>query len=352
MKILLIKTSSLGDLVQTFPVVGYLKNRFPQADIDWVVEGPFSTLIAAHPSIHRTLVVDTKTWRKNLLALSTWKQLFTFRRELQQSPYDVTFDLQGNIKSGLILSQVASKHKVGFARHSVPEWPNLLFTNRKYDIPCRANVRADYLSVVKQHFNDRQPYQDGGVFLQTSTSEHSQVEKLLAHPQLQLPCRVLVACGSAWPNKELPLDLFQSVLKGVQQHLNCAFIFTFGSPSEQKQAEELAKHFSQCSIVAPKLSLPALQALMYRLDLVIGMDSLPLHLAGTTSKPVFGFFGPSLASKYQPLDSGFFQGSCPYGRTFTKRCPILRTCATGACLRQNNPQDLLQAFLHWWSNKA
>ncbi len=344
MKVLIVKTSSLGDLVQTFPIVGYLRDRFPGAQIDWVVEKPYAELIAAHPEVTRTLAVKTKAWRHHFLKPSTWREISSLRKELRETTYDVAFDLQGNIKSGLILSQVSAKDKVGFAKPFLPEWPNLLFTNKKYSPPCRSNIRHDYLSIVKQYFGDREEYLDKGVLLQTTASERAQIEKLTR----QAPQQVLVATGSAWRNKELPLDTLKQLLEGIQGHLPCSFLFSYGSDAELQRATALVEHFKPHSLLVPKLSLPALQLLMHQVKLIIAMDSLPLHLAGTTSTPTFGFFGPSLASKYQPLNSGAFQGSCPYGRSFKKRCPILRTCPTGACLREKSSDELLGSFLDWY----
>ncbi len=348
MKILIVKTSSLGDLVQTFPAIGYLRNRFPKAEIDWVVEAPYASLVEAHPNINRAIAVQTKAWRQNMLALSTWQEMKANRCELRQSTYEVAFDLQGNLKSGLILSQVAAKHKVGFAKGSVPEWPNLLFTDQKYAPAPRTNIREEYLSLMQQYFGDRQPYLDKGITLQTTPAELTQIEEILSQRKIQDSAQVLVATGSAWRNKELPLATLKLLLEGIQQHLSCTFLFSHGSEAELQTAETLSACFPQISLVMPKLSLPVLQVLMQRLQLVIAMDSLPLHLAGTTSTPAYGFFGPSLAAKYRPLNSAAFQGICPYGRTFEKRCPILRTCPTGACLRAQSQQDLLRAFLDWW----
>jgi heptosyltransferase-1 len=98
--------------------------------------------------------------------------------------------------------------------------------------------------------------------------------------------------------------------------------------------------------ILDRLPLPVLQNFMAAVDLVIAMDSLPLHLAATTSTATYGFFGPSLGLKYQPQGPQHhaFQGCCPYGQIFAKRCPALRTCPTGACLREANGEQLFKQF--------
>lgn len=110
--------------------------------------------------------------------------------------------------------------------------------------------------------------------------------------------------------------------------------------------------FFKNSDVVDRLSLPALQNLMAHVDLVITMDSLPLHLAGTTMIPTYSFFGASSANKYKPLgkQSGTYQGICPYDRQFEKRCPILRTCKTGACIKNLEGSQLFEEFMRWWDS--
>ena len=86
---------------------------------------------------------------------------------------------------------------------------------------------------------------------------------------------------------------------------------------------------------------------MASVDMVIAMDSLPLHLAGTTETPTFSIFGASSANKYKPKGKKHlaFQGTCPYKRTFERRCPVLRTCSTGACIRDLHGEELFHYFL-------
>lgn len=90
-----------------------------------------------------------------------------------------------------------------------------------------------------------------------------------------------------------------------------------------------------------------LQHLMSNMRLIVTMDSLPLHLAATTSVATFSIFGASLGKRFAPVGEQhhFFQGACPYGRTFTNRCPILRSCKTGACIRRLSGKQIFEAYI-------
>ena len=107
MKILILKTSSLGDIVHVFPTLSYLKKKFPHSQIDWIVEDQFATLLESHPEIHAIYRVHTKAWRKGRLL----KKLWEFRKQVQSQKYDFLFDFQGNVKSGLLSYLVCAKQK-------------------------------------------------------------------------------------------------------------------------------------------------------------------------------------------------------------------------------------------------
>jgi heptosyltransferase-1 len=88
LKVLIVKTSSLGDIIHTFPVLQFLHEKHPGVSVDWVVEAPFAELVRAHPLVNQVFPVDTKKWRKAV----NLKLLVKFARDLRKTRYDVLFD--------------------------------------------------------------------------------------------------------------------------------------------------------------------------------------------------------------------------------------------------------------------
>ncbi len=345
MRVLIVKTSSLGDIVHTFPVVAYLKQRQHNAIVDWVVEVGCASLPEAHPDIHRVHRVDIKRWRRDIWQKGTWQEIGSLRKQLLEGQYDVVFDLQGNTKSAMVTTITPCRDKVGFSYHNVSEWPNLFATNKRFRLPPGQNIRSDYLHIVKSYFGDTTPFLDSGVILRIDDDNKRIVRDILASPQLHQRQKVLVCPGSIWRNKCLPPEPLLELLQKVQAESGCGYLMAWGNDGERSEVEKLADALPH-SLVIPRLSLPALQNLMGGVDLVVAMDSLPLHLAATTPTPTFSLFGPSAAAKYKPegVQHRAFQGCCPYGRSFDKRCPVLRTCPTGACLREQTVEELFAAF--------
>lgn len=353
MKILIVKTSSLGDIIQSFPVLQYLRCHHPDAQIDWVVEKPFAELVKAHPYVNQVLTVETKKWRRTLFRKDTYHELRLFRHQLRIHEYHLVLDLQGNLKSGLITGLAKGSMKVGFGFKTLPEWPNFFFTHRHYNPPSNRNIREDYLFLVQSVFGHLKTEQRG-IPLRISLEEEEKIKWILHSSYLQEGLKIMVCSGSNWQNKQLSVESLQQFLKLIQAKLKGKFLFVWGSPQEKAVAEQLRRDFSETSVVIDKLALPALQNLMAQVDLVVAMDSLPLHLAGTTSTPTYSVFGASLASKYKPtgLKHGVYQGVCPYGKVFEKRCPILRTCQTGSCIKEIRIDDLFLQFMSWWQTST
>lgn len=310
MHFLIVKTSSLGDILHAFSVISYLRQKFPNSTIDWAVEKGNAPLLTSHPEIDNVFLIDTKSWRKEI---KNWGGIRNFYNEVRKKTYDAVFDLQGNTKSGLILSVVKAKKKIGFGKKSVAEWPNLLFTNFKSKPPKGLNIREDNLYVVQNFFSDPLKYEDKKLILNITHEEQKTLEELKKGP------KILVCPGSFWKNKRLSKEQLLPFLKGP-------YYVAWGNEKELSFAKELG------GVILPKLSLPLLQNLMNEMDLVIAMDSLPLHLAATTKTKTLSFFGPSLGKKFAPIGHDYYQGQCPYNITFEKRCPKLRTCKTGACM--------------------
>ena len=345
-KILLIKTSSLGDILHVFPVLDYLRQIYPEAQIDWVVEEPFAPLLEAHPGLTQVLAVNTHKWRKNLFQADTWKEMAACRLRIRAHCYDLVLDLQGNVKSALLLASTRSALKVGFGYQSVPEWPNLLFTHARYNPPKGSNIRTDYLFLARSAVGNWTLFPSGKVALKITSEQLEKVRGLTEAEPLKGGWKLLVCPGSNWKNKQLPLPVLTAFLEKIRDRCEGRFLFVWGTPAERLVCEQLQAHFSNHSLVLEKQPIPVLQHVMDQMDGVIAMDSLPLHLAGTTSTPSYALFGASSALKYGPPEEGHaaFQGCCPYGQSFEKRCPKLRSCPTGSCIRELDAGSLFDHF--------
>lgn len=342
MNILIVKISSFGDIVQSFDVLEYLKEKYPSSKIDWITSHKTKELVAAHPLINKVMPFDLK--EDSLL------KLIRFARNLRSTSYDIIFDLQANSKSGLVTLLAKGAHKVGFGPKSVAEWLNLLVTDFQYDISKKINVRLQYLKLAQLYLKDSKGFHPQKRLLKISESEKEQIFSILK--TLKLKTKILVCPGAKWKNKELAPQVLSEFMTLIDKNLNVSFLLLWGNEHEKEIAEKLFCKFKNSSLLLDKLSIPMLQNLMGSLDLVIAMDSLPLHLAATVDVPTFSFFGPSSSAVYKPIGTKHFalQGQCPDDFSFAKRCPKLRSCLSALCIKELDPKKIFKIFTNWWES--
>src|SRR5262245_9186828 len=103
-KILLVRLSSLGDVLHTFPAVSDLRRALRDAALDWVVEEAYTPLVRMHPGVRRAIPFALRRWRRSLLRSSAWREFATFRASVREHAYDAIVDVQGLVKSAYVAS--------------------------------------------------------------------------------------------------------------------------------------------------------------------------------------------------------------------------------------------------------
>ena len=133
MRILIVKTSSLGDVIHNLPVVSDIHQHFPDAIIDWCVEESFAAIPRLHPGVNEVIPVALRRWKKNLLCRQTWQEVKVFRQSIARQHYDLVLDTQGLLKSALITRQ-ARGVKCGYDANSAREPIAARFYDRCYAV--------------------------------------------------------------------------------------------------------------------------------------------------------------------------------------------------------------------------
>ena len=192
-KFLIVKMSAIGDILHTLNVAQYLKKKFSDVLVVWVTEKRFEGLVGASPYVDEVIAIDMKAlkWRPLKLFFS----LHSFRKLLRKHTYDVVFDLQGNCKSALMTLLAKALDKVGFK--SVSEWPNLLVTKTKLDIDVTLQIEEQYISLVKNYYQDTKEIQLAPHILK---EREKLPEEFLMENSFK---KIMVCPGSHWINKQL-----------------------------------------------------------------------------------------------------------------------------------------------------
>lgn len=288
MRILLVKTSSLGDVIHNLPVVSDLRRAFPEAKIDWCVEESFAEIPRLHADVSDVIPVAIRRWRKSLGKLQTWKEIRVFRKRISAVRYDAILDTQGLIKSGVI-GRLARGTRYGYAAEVAREPFAARFYDKTFVIPPNAHAveRNRWLSAAAFDYPVDWPLEYGivapDIHLTWLDSERyaifftatSRDDKLWGEENW-------IAIGRNLLNRGL------------------SPIFPSGNPVERTRAERIASEIPG-AVVAPPLNLRELAVLIGRARIAIGVDTGLAHLATALRVPTIALYvttDPALTGVY------------------------------------------------------
>lgn len=275
MKLLVVKTSSMGDVVHALPAVSDLLRHAPGAQVDWLVESPFAAIPALHPGVRAVLPMAWRKWRRQLAQRETWQAMAALRRRLRAARYDLVIDLQGLLKSALWGRQ-AGAPMVGYDRRSAREPLAAAFYQRSFHVPRPMHAVERCRQLVAMHLDYPLP--------------RSAPDFGLRVPDLAWPmpadCAVLIPNASR-KEKLWPEARWVAVGRRLRAH-GMTPVVLWGTEAEQTMAERIA---ADCGgTVPPFLKVGEMAALLARARQVVGLDTGFSHLAAALGRPVVGIY--------------------------------------------------------------
>ncbi len=307
-RILIIRPSALGDVCRSTPVLVSLRQAFPDAHIDWLVQDVFADAISAHPALTQAIPFPrarlARWWTPGGVAAAA--HLIS---SLRAARYELVVDCQGLARSGFLARATAAPVRVGHADAREAAW--LAYTHRVP--PTLAGAPAlhtvDRMLSLIEHLGVP-PIPDLRIY-----PPAREIQALARDPALARPFIVL-APTSRWTGKRWPAERFAALARVLLAQTDCAIIVV-GSASERSQCGPLldlaapTPPTTPSSPTAPRLidrlgatSVGGLMALIDRAALVIANDSAALHMAVGLSRPLVALYGPTDAAKVGPYGPG------------------------------------------------
>lgn len=343
--ILIVKLSAIGDVVQTIPMAEALRNQFPTAQIDWLVEEDASELLIGHPALNRVLVSRRKYWLSQLrqkgerrLALREIKNFLTTLRSVK---YDWVIDNHGLFKSGLMVFLSRGRRKIGFQPSAgIADEGNYFFTRERYrPLSIEKHALERYLDLVRQlGVNVNEPI----LKFPVSEEVRGKVKGTLAQRGLSLSHLVVIHPLAKWPTKRWPNENFARLAESLLD-LGATVVFS-GSPEdcgEIKKIMAIMEDNAQALNLAGQTGLKELAALFSLANLVITTDTGPMHLAAAVQVPLIALFGPTAPWRTGPYGNGhiILRRNLPCSPCFQKKCPTIE------CMNSLPVEEVLAAAL-------
>lgn len=301
-RILLIRTSALGDVVHCLPVLTALRRRFPEARIGWVVEEAMAPVVAGHPLLDQTFVVRFRPWRRRLLAARTRRELAGLRRDLRRFAPRVAIDLMGNHKAGLVARLSGAPRRLGLERSQRREPSSAVWINEPVTTPgVHAVDRA--LSLARAlGVPDDEPADFRGDLLFRDTGPGPETASGARHPSGERTDdepHVLIQPGAGWGNKTYPPEWWGRVAAGLRRAAGLAARVAV-APGEEELTRRVVAASDGAAAAVPALDLDTLASRLRRARLVLGGDTGPTHLAHALGTPVLCLMGPTDPARHGP----------------------------------------------------
>lgn len=276
-RVLLVKTSSLGDVVHNLPVVGDLLSAVPAATIDWVVEEGFAAIPRLHPGVSRVLPVALRRWRRAPWRGGVRAEARAFLAELRGQRYDAIIDTQGLLKSALI-ARAALGVRYGLDWASSREPLGWLY-DRTYCVPWDRHAVERNRSLAAQALGYALPgpahYGIAATVRDFDWLPASSLHAVLLH--------ATSASRKLWPEAHW-IELGREL---AGRGLVC--VLPWGVPEERERSERLARRIPQ-AIVPVRMDVAALASLLAQAHIVVGTDTGLTHLAGALGVPTLGVY--------------------------------------------------------------
>lgn len=287
-KILLVKTSSLGDVVHNLPVVTDVHAHISNATVDWVVEEHFADIPAMHPDVNQVIPVAIRRWRKTPFNTAVRAEIADFRKKLAATHYDFILDTQGLVKSALI-TRLASGKRCGYAWGSAREPLASLFYNLNVSVPKDLHA-VDRNRLLAGHALGYRPVNGPNYGLRPPS---------VPLPWLpSTPYAVLLHATSRADKQWHDANWLE--LGQYFNSIGMACILPWGSNAEHEHSQRLDQGIAS-SVTPPRLSINEISTLISGARIVVGVDTGIAHLAAAFNVPVVAIFcasDPALTGVY------------------------------------------------------
>lgn len=291
-RILIVKSSSMGDVVHALPVAYDIKKAFPDARLDWVVEEFFQDIPRLTPFVDKIVITAFRRWRKQLWDKGVLAEIAGVRKELRNAHYDVVIDLQGLIRSAVVTSW-ANTRSYGYSREEAREPLASFFYSEKFSVPEALRPVRRYRVLASRALGyaideDAPRY---GLVVGTPPSE------------VELPANfVALAPNTSRVEKLWAEDRWVALGKRfLDAGLTPAFFW--GSETEKERVERLAQKIGS-SIVLPRMRLADCAAVIARARVMIGVDTGLAHLGAALAVPSVGIIVGTSAQLFSLVSEG------------------------------------------------
>lgn len=282
MRVLLVKTSSMGDVLHSLPALTDAQHVFPEIQFDWAVEEGFAQIPTWHSAVNQVIPVAIRRWRKNWFSAPIRAERAVFRQQLTATHYDAVIDAQGLLKSAFLVTRLAHGAKHGYDRHSIREPIASFF----YDYKHKISKQQHAVERIRQLFAASLGYDCPKTQGDYAIAQH------FLHVPTELQGEYVVFLHSTTrDDKHWPEEHWRSLI-ALMAESGVKIKLPWGAEHEYQRALRLAEGFDFVDVL-PKLTLAEVALQIANAKAVVSVDTGLSHLTAALDKTNFTLFGPT-----------------------------------------------------------
>jgi lipopolysaccharide heptosyltransferase I len=317
---LIIRLSSLGDIIHTLPAFSALRKSFPEANIRWIVEDKGTEILDCVPGIDGIVTARTKTW--HVTSRKFWSEAARIKREIEERD-QMAIDFQGLVKSGLLAYLSKAKNRAGFHRSNLKEpLASLFYTDHLDEVSESIHVISKNLRLLTLAGIQEDKYEFP---LMIDKPIRESLQHALTKLGFSAPKKlVLLNIGAAWATKRWHTERWVELIQRLNRENSDLFqLLLWGNDAEERTAMEISRETG--INVVPFLTIKEVMALVSMADLLVSGDTFALQAACAAARPVVGIFGPTNPKRNGPFRSSdkvaFHELECSH--CYKRRCDRL-----------------------------
>jgi ADP-heptose:LPS heptosyltransferase len=353
-KILLVRFSALGDVIQTLPILPLIRQRSPDAYLGWAIDAELVPAIEGHKLIDRIHACKRKKWSRDLGAPGRWpavaREIRDFVKEVRDVKYDVVIDAQSLFKTGLLTWASGAKHKIGFAhgRECSRLFYDTAYINLRQYFDSSVH-HVDHMALLTQVLGSGPTTPYSAPLPPVPPSTAAKISNALNQLFRNTNPIIAIAPGTQWPSKRWSDDEWVGLATMILERTAFNVVFV-GSPADRQTVARILERLpatKRMADISGKTSIPELYALFPRVIAAIASDTAPLHIAAAAGTPyVFGIFGPTATTRTGPIGSPNTVLFSTEGQLSCQPCNK-RVCplGTGECLKRISAESVFAALV-------
>lgn len=282
MRVLIVKTSSMGDVLHTLPALTDAQQAIPGIRFDWVVEEGFAQIPSWHAAVDRVIPVAIRRWRKAWFSAAVKAERKAFREAVQAEEYDVIIDAQGLVKSAALVTRLARGIKHGMDWQSAREPLASLFYNHRHSVPKQQHAVERTRELFALSLGYSKPRSQG---------DYAIAQHFLNHLNADAGRYAVFLHATTRDDKHWPEANWRELI-GLLAASGIRIKLPWGAPHEEARAKRLAEGFEYVEVL-PRMSLEEVARVLAGAKFVVSVDTGLSHLTAALDRPNITLYGPT-----------------------------------------------------------